>query len=124
MRLFRRNVLGVYAVYAAAIVSGLVVTPAVLHAIGDESFGIWSFIGAVTIFLSVLDLGVGPSIVRFAAEARGRGSVEDTNALASVGLALYAVIGLLTLPLGAAPAWMVPIFFDTPVGLVVTSRLS
>ena len=46
MRLFRRNVLGVYAVYAAAIVSGLVVTPIVLHSLGTETFGIWSFIAA------------------------------------------------------------------------------
>ena len=51
MRLFRRNALGIYAVYAASIVSGLVVTPILLHAIGDEAFGIWSFIGAVTIYL-------------------------------------------------------------------------
>ena len=70
MRLLRRNALGVYAVYAAAIVSGLVVTPIVIHSIGTPAFGVWSFIGAVTIYLSVLDLGVGPSIVRFAAEAR------------------------------------------------------
>ena len=72
MRLFRRNVLGTYAVYAAAIVSGLLVTPITLHALGDEAFGIWAFIGSITIYLSVLDLGVGPSIIRFAAEARGR----------------------------------------------------
>ncbi|MBA2463129.1 MAG: hypothetical protein H0V45_15440, partial [Actinobacteria bacterium] len=89
MRLVRRNALGIYAVYAAAIVSGLVVTPIVLEAIGDASFGIWAFIGAVTIYLSVLDLGVGPSVVRFAAQARGRRSPEETNAIASVGLALY-----------------------------------
>ena len=72
MRLFRRNALGTYAVYAAAIVSGLVVTPIAAPAIGDDEFGIWSFIGSITIYLSVLDFGVGPSIVRFAAEARGR----------------------------------------------------
>jgi O-antigen/teichoic acid export membrane protein len=124
MRLFRRNALGVYAVYAAAMVSGLVVTPIVLHAIGKESFGIWSFIGAITIYLSVLDFGVGPSIVRFAAEARGRQAPEDTNALASVGLALYAVIGLVTLPVGAALAWLVPIFVETPDDLVWPARIA
>lgn len=124
MRLFRRNALGVYAVYAAAMVSGLVVTPIVLHAIGKESFGIWAFIGAVTIYLSVLDLGVGPSIVRFAAEARGREAPEDTNALASVGLALYAAIGLVTLPLGAAVAWLVPVFVETPDDLVWPARIA
>ena len=96
----------IYAVYAAAIVSGLIVTPIVFHQLGTEGLGIWSFIGSVTIYLMVLDFGVGPSIIRFAAEARGRGSSEDTNALASVGLALYAVIGAATLPIGLrSPGW-------------------
>src|SRR5688500_4055202 len=124
MRLFRRNALGVYAVYAAAMVSGLVVTPVVLDAMGTEAYGIWAVIGAITIYLSVLDLGVGPSIVRFAAEARGRGAPEDTNALASVGLALYAVIGIATLPVGLGLAWVTPALVETPDDLVWPARIS
>ncbi len=124
MRLFRRNALGIYATYAAAIVSGLVVTPIVLHQVGTEAFGIWSFIGSITVFLMVLDFGVGPSIVRFAAEARGRRSLEDTNALASVGLALYGVIGAATLPVGLAIAWLVPELVTTPADLVWPARIS
>ena len=124
MRLFRRNVLGTYAVYAAAIVSGLIVTPITLHAIGKEAFGIWAFIGSITIYLSVLDLGVGPSIIRFAAEARGRKSPEDTSALASTGLMLYAAIALATLPLGAGLAWLVPELLTTPDDLVWPARIT
>ncbi len=124
MRLFRRNALGVYAVYGAAIVSGLVVTPIILDSIGDDSFGIWAFIGAITIYLSVLDFGVGPTVVRYAAEARGRRSVEDTNAIASVGLALYGVIGLVTLPVGLALAWFVPALVETPDDLVWEARIA
>ena len=90
MRLLRRNALGVYAVYAAAIVSGLVVTPVVIHSIGKSAFGVWSVIGSVTIYLSVLDFGVGPSIVRFTAEAHGRSAPDDINEVASTGLAMYA----------------------------------
>jgi O-antigen/teichoic acid export membrane protein len=124
VRLFRRNALGIYAVYGAAIVSGLVVTPIVFNQLGSESFGIWSFIGSITIYLMVLDFGVGPSIIRFAAEARGRSSPEDTNALASVGLALYAFIGAVTLPVGLALAWLVPVLVSTPDDLVWPARIS
>jgi O-antigen/teichoic acid export membrane protein len=124
VRLLRRNALGVYAVYGATIVSGLVVTPITLHALGDETFGIWSFIGAVTIYLTLLDFGLGPSVVRFTAEARGRRAPEDTNRLASVALVLYGVIGLATLLLGAAISWLVPLLIDTPDELVGESRLA
>jgi O-antigen/teichoic acid export membrane protein len=124
MRLFRRNALGVYGVYAVSVVSGLVVTPVVLHEIGDVEFGIWAFIGSITIYLSVLDLGVGPSIVRFAAKARGEEAPEETNRLASVGLAMYAAIGLVTLPVGAFVAWLVPHLVETPDDLVWPARIA
>ena len=124
MRFFRRNALGIYATYGAAIVSGLVVTPIVLHELGTEAFGIWAFIGSITVYLMVLDFGVGPSIIRFAAEARGRRLPEDTNALASVGLVLYAVIGAVSLPIGLAIAWLVPALVSTPDDLVWPARIS
>jgi O-antigen/teichoic acid export membrane protein len=122
VRLLRRNAVWVYAVYAAAIVSGLVVTPIIVRELGKHGYGAWSFVGAVTIYLSVLDLGVGPAIVRFGAEARGRGAAEDMNEIASTGLVMYAGIGLLTLPIGAALAWLVPVAAHVPEGLVGETR--
>jgi O-antigen/teichoic acid export membrane protein len=124
VRLLRRNALGVYAVYAAAILSGLLVTPVVIHSIGKSAFGIWSFIGSVTIYLSILDFGVGPSIVRFAAEARGRQADDDLNEVASTGLAMYAGIGLLTLPIGVALAFIVPAAIGAPPGMVWDARVA
>jgi len=124
VRLLRRNALGVYAVYAAAIVSGLVVTPVVVRSLGKAGYGVWTFIGAVTIYLSVLDFGVGPAIVRFGAEARGRGADEDVNEIASTGLALYAAIGALTLPVGLALAWLVPWLANVHHHLVWQARLA
>ena len=124
MRFLRRNALGVYAVYAAAIVSGLVVTPVVIHSIGKDAFGIWSFIGSATIFLSLLDLGVGPSIVRFGAEARGRRATDDVNEIASAGLALYGAITLASVPIGLVLAWIVPILVDAPDDLLWESRIA
>jgi len=124
MRLFRRNAIGFYAVYAAAMVSGLVVTPILLRSIGNEAFGIWAFIGGITIYLAVLDIGLGPSVVRFTAEAHGRRDPEEINRVASVALVLYAAIGVLTLLAGAVVAWCVPLLIETPPDLVWEARVS
>ena len=124
MRLLRRNAIGVYAVYAAAIVSGLLVTPIVIHSIGKSAFGVWSFIGSVTIYLSILDFGVGPSVVRFAAEARGRGADRDLNEVAATGLAMYALIGAVTLPVGVALAFVIPAAVGAPHNLVWDARIT
>ena len=72
MRLFRRNALGLYAVYGAAVVSGLIVTPITLHAIGSSQFGVWKFIGGITLYVSLLGLGGGPSIVIIDGRKRAR----------------------------------------------------
>jgi O-antigen/teichoic acid export membrane protein len=124
MRLFRRNAIGFYSVYAAAMVSGLVVTPILLDAIGTEAFGIWAFIGGITIYLAVLDFGLGPSVVRFTAEGHGRGDPDEINRVASVALVLYAAIGAVTLAAGAVLAWFVPLLIETPDDLVSEARLA
>ena len=91
MRLFRRNVLGTSTRSMRRRSSlGSSSRRSCSTRSATTAFGIWAFIGSLTIYLSVLDLGVGPSIIRFAAEARGRQSPEETNDVASNGLMLYA----------------------------------
>ena len=124
MRLLRRNALAVYGTYAAAIVSGLVVTPIVVHSVGKSAYGVWTFIGAATIYLSILDFGIGPAIVRFGAEARGRRADDDLNEIASTGLALYGAIGALTLPVGLVLAWLVPWLSHAPHRLLWDARIA
>jgi O-antigen/teichoic acid export membrane protein len=124
VRLLRRNALGLYGVYAAGIVSGLVITPIVIHSLGKPAFGVWRVIGAVTIYLSVLDFGVGPAVVRSAAEARGREAPDDLSATASAGLAIYGVIGAITLPIGIGLAFALPSAVDVPNGLVSDARIA
>ena len=104
MRLLRRNVVLIYGVYAATLVSGLVVTPIILGALGTEQFGIWALIGSILGFIGLLDFGIGPSVIRFAAEQRGRGAHDgeraDLDGLRDhVGLAVVTM--LLTLVLAS-----------------------
>jgi O-antigen/teichoic acid export membrane protein len=114
VRLLRRNLLTTYSVYAASLLSGLALTPIIVHELGKEEYGVWAFIGSLTIYLALLDLGVGPSVVRYAAEQRGRRAHDETSALASVGLLLYGVVGLVSVGAGVVLAWLVPLVLDVP----------
>ena len=42
--------------------SGLVVTPIIVDALGTEQFGIWALIGSILGFIGLLDFGIGPSV--------------------------------------------------------------
>src|SRR5688500_3669092 len=100
MRLLRRNIGWTYLAWGAAIVSGLVLTPVVLSHLGVDEYGVWAFVGSLAAYVALLDLGLSPAFVRFAAEARGRRSAEEIRALASVGLALYGAIGVVATVVG------------------------
>jgi O-antigen/teichoic acid export membrane protein len=108
MRLLRRNVILIYGVYAVTLASGLVVTPIIVGALGTEQFGIWALIGSILGFIALLDLGIGPSVLRFAAEQRGRGVKDETSELTSTALAIYLVLALVTLLLAVVLAWLLP----------------
>ena len=108
MRLLRRNVILIYGVYAITLVSGLVVTPIIVGALGTEQFGIWALIGSIMGFIGLLDLGIGPSVIRFAAEQRGRGARDETSELTSTAFAIYLVLTLVTMVLAFVLAWLLP----------------
>src|SRR6187551_2446391 len=105
MRFLRRNVLLVYGVYAVTIVSGLLLTPIIVDALGTEQYGIWAVIGSVLAFIGLLDIGIAPSVIRFSAEQRGRKAQEETSTLASTALAIYLVIFAVAIVITLVLAW-------------------
>lgn len=124
MRLLGRNVFSTYTVYALSGLTGLILTPIILDALGVEEYGIWAFIGSITIFLALLDIGVGPAVVRFSAKHRGAGEQHETSVLASVALVAYGLIALVTMGAGAVLAYLVPILTDVPDDLVTPTRVA
>ncbi len=80
------------------------------------------FIGSITVFVALLDLGVGPSVVRFGAHARGAQTPEEISSLASVGIVVYAVIGALSVLAGIVLAVVVPYLISIPSDLVEPAR--
>lgn len=124
MRLLRRNIGWTYLTWGAALLTGLVLTPVVVRQLGVDEYGIWAVAGSLAAFVALLDLGLSPAVVRFAAEARGRGSTDDIRAVASVGLFLYGIIGVLGTIVGLALAWFAPVFLDVGDDLVTPARVA
>jgi O-antigen/teichoic acid export membrane protein len=120
VRLLRRNLLATYGAHAASIASGLALTPIIVHELGKEQYGLWVFIGSLTVFLGLLDVGVGPAVVRFAAFEHGRG--RDVNGVASAALGVYGVLLVVAGTIAVALAWLVPHLLDVSADLVWPAR--
>jgi O-antigen/teichoic acid export membrane protein len=124
VRFLGRNVVLVYGVYAVTIVSGLLLTPIIVDSLGTEQYGVWAVIGSIIAFVGLLDLGIAPSVIRFAAEQRGRRRPEETSGLAATALTLYAVIFAVALLLAVGLAWALPRAMDVPAAYVGAAQVA
>ncbi|EGW41269.1 oligosaccharide flippase family protein [Desulfosporosinus sp. OT] len=89
-----------YASIFITIIIGLLYTPIMLRLLGQSEFGLYSLIGAVVGYLSILDLGLGNTIIRYTARNRALGDKDAESNMNGMFLILYCFIGLLTVILG------------------------
>jgi O-antigen/teichoic acid export membrane protein len=71
--------------------AGLLLTPYVLHHIGDEAFGLWVLVVTLVGYYGVLDGGVRSSILRYTSRYRALGDQESVKEV--VATAFYYYLG-------------------------------
>jgi O-antigen/teichoic acid export membrane protein len=117
-----RNVVASVVNAGAAVATSLISVPLILHAVGTAGYGVWTLGLAFILYASILETGLGPSVQRFTAFARGRGDVSELGRLVWTTFALYAAGGVIcaaTLYL-VAPALVG--LFDLPAALVADAE--
>lgn len=83
------------------IIVALLYTPVMLRLLGQSEYGLYSLIGSVVGYLSILDLGLGNAMIRYNARNRAIGDKDAESRLNGMFLVLYSLIGLLTVMVGA-----------------------
>jgi hypothetical protein len=118
----RRNAIGSYGVYAAAMSPGSSSRRSA-PAIGDDGFGIWAFIGGITIYLP---FSISASARRSSGSRprRADGATREINRVASVASSSTRRSGVLTLPSRRVLAWCVPLLIGRRRDLVWEARVS
>ena len=84
----------------ANVVVGLVYTPVMLRLLGQSEYGLYSLIGSMVGYLSVLDMGLGNTIVRYTAKNKVDGTPQREAELNGLFLGVYSLIGLLCIIIG------------------------
>lgn len=85
----------------AGLIVGLGYTPIMIRLLGQSEFGLYSLIGSLVAYLSVLDMGLGNTIVRYVSRNRAIGDKKSESKLNGLFLAIYSIIGLITLIVGS-----------------------
>lgn len=89
-----------YVNLAATVAVGLLYTPVMLRLLGQSEYGLYSLIGAFVGYLSILDMGLGNTIVRYASGNRVTGDKQKEAELNGLFLLIYLALGAMAAAAG------------------------
>jgi O-antigen/teichoic acid export membrane protein len=117
------NVASSWMKLAVQLAVGVVVSPFMVHRLGDAAFGVWVLIFSITSYFSVLDFGVRASIGRFVARYAARGDLDGLRRFVNTSLAACAVMGVAVLLLTLAGTGCLGVLFKIPAGSLGAARV-
>src|SRR6476660_3295277 len=88
-----RNVGSNWVLTGVSIATTYVLTPFIIHRLGDDGYGTWTLITAMTGYLSLMALGVPMACVRFLAQDVSECDARKINATIGSCAGLYLMIG-------------------------------
>jgi O-antigen/teichoic acid export membrane protein len=101
-----------YAGKLLVIGTGLATTPFILDRLGPSMYGMWALVASIVAYGGLLDLGMTTAVVKYVAEYRARGKLDDLEHLLATAMWVYAGFGLAAIALGAVVAPIFPYVFQ------------
>jgi len=105
------------------IIVGVLLSPYILHHLGDEAFGLWVLIFSITGYYGLFDLGIRSSIVRYVATFSAKGDQAELDRLISTAVSTYAGIGAFAILITLLGSYYVASIFRISADFLHTARL-
>ena len=119
-----RNFATGYLSVVVSLVSGLIVVPVILRALGESHYGLVVVMTSVGVLISVFDAGVWTATVQQAARASAQGDHERRADILATSRRFYSVTGVLAIVVTVAMAPLVDRIFNVEPGDVATARIA
>lgn len=108
---FVLNVLWSWLAVGFGIVSGVFLSPYVIHHLGDERYGIWALAFSFADYFALVDIGFRSAVVKYTAHYRATNEMERLEELVSTALAYFMVAGAIVFALSVVLSWHVTHLF-------------
>ncbi len=118
-----RNVSWNWATLFFTIVVTFVLSPFVVHKLGNGNYGIWILLASLVGYLGVLDFGVRSAVTRYVARLHADAADLDASRLLSTSLGIFAGMGLIAILAATVLATFVVEGFHIPATQAQTARL-
>ena len=119
-----RNVFSNWLATVANMAVGFFLAPFIVHRLGNEAYGIWVLAISSVNYLSLLDLGMRSSVLRFISKSRTIGDHEGASTALSAALWVRLQISVIVLVLAAMLAYVFPLLFKVPANFAHDARLA
>ena len=118
-----RNVGSNWMLIVFTIAASYISTPFIVRMLGNQGYGTWTLIMAMTGYMSLLALGVPMACVRYLAQHVAQGDTQKANQTIGTCAGLYLLLGLTTLVVGAVLG-MLFLVYDIPVSVRAQAYLA
>ena len=119
---FGRNILSNWGAYAVSLAIGFLISPLLVHKLGDTAYGIWALSLQIGAYISVLDLGVRIALTRYVTHYHARDEMEHVHGALSVGVTVLGSIGVLSLLVTIVLVHFLPSIVHVPIEMRSVAR--
>jgi O-antigen/teichoic acid export membrane protein len=119
-----RNIGSNWVLTLVTIAATYVLTPFIIHTLGDEGYGTWTLITAMTGYMSLLALGVPMACVRYLAQHVAEGDSAKMNQAIGSCAGLYLIVGAVAVLAGVALTFVFTVAYNIPPALRPEARLA
>lgn len=96
----RRGALLSYATILVVNVSGLLLTPFIIRALGNAEYGLYLLVGSLAAYLGVLDFGLNNAVTRFVAQCAAKEDRDEEAAFLGAALVVNVLAAMAIVALG------------------------
>src|SRR3954462_14117413 len=119
-----RNIGSNWALTIVTIAATYVLTPFTIHTLGNDGYGTWTLITAMTGYMTLLALGVPMACVRYLAEHVAEHDSRKMNEAIGSCMGLYLMIGVVAALVGIGLTFVFTSLYDIPAALRNEARLA
>ena len=103
-----RNTLMLYVRMFVLMLVGLYTSRVVLHALGENDFGIYNVVGGVVAMFTIISGALNSAVSRFITFEMGKGSAGQLNKVYSTAVTIQLILALIVVALAEPPGlWFI-----------------
>jgi len=118
-----RSTVANWAAFAVAAVVSFLLSPLIVHRLGNAAYGTWVLLGSFVGYLGLLDFGVRGAVTRYVASQHAAGDHHGASATVVAALRLFTGLAVITMAIAGLLALTLGDLFHIPPQLLGEARI-